>query len=287
MTDGNERRPGARKQTGTTATAAVVGLFATWRHLVTALVEMCAAPVRALIVGVRGLFRYWNRSLDSHVDSATPRTLELVDDIAVAPKTVARGLLPTLRRVIGSAAVFLSRFPRALAVAWKSWMGQWTLSLTYHADPAASWSAEGGRRADAAAAVGASFFLSGLMIAGLLATTTRGMLTSGLALIATEILWAAARFAIIIMLVPRTATPRARLLRVFLAGLAPYAFGATTLLRIASLVLSAILTSRGLIGVGVQVRDVRSAICWSFGGQACFVAASWLARGGLVLLVGS
>jgi hypothetical protein len=99
--------------------------------------------------------------------------------------------------------------------------------------------------------------------------------------------WAGARFVIVAALLHHRTITRPLLAAVFLAGLAPYLFGATAWLRVACLASSAALTRRGLVAADVSPRDATIAVAWAFGGQAGALALAWIAKAAIALLVGT
>lgn len=227
------------------------------------------------------------RAVVTTVDSALTRTADAVDRAAETQRAILSGVFPAWHRLVSSVAGLYARTVVAASAAAKNWVGQWSLVVAYHKDPVTAWASADARCRTTAAAIGARAFAFGIVATALIGAATKGAWTSGLLILITELLWAAARFIIIAMLMPKGSITRARLSMAFLAGLVPYALGMTAPLRVVSLLLSALLTHRGLSGAGVAARDVNIAIGWSFGGQAGFVVAGWLARAALVLVAGN
>lgn len=193
--------------------------------------------------------------------------------------TAWRGLISSIAKLF----VQLASSARSLA---RSWTRQWLAVREYHRTSALPWESTDARIRETAAAVGVRAFVFGAILAGLVTAATRGLVLPAVVTVAGEVLWAAIRFIIIALLMPRGAIGRAGLSIAFLAGLLPYALGATWLLRAVSLLLSAVLTHRGLVGAGLRARDTRLAIGWSFGGQIAVIAGGWLARA-LIAIVAS
>lgn len=181
------------------------------------------------------------------------------------------------------AFVHLARRCRAIGTAWSS---QWMRLRDYHATSTGPWQPADARARETAAALGVRAFAFGLVLAGWAAMSARNAWIPGVAIVLTEVLWAAARYVIIALLMPKGAVGRAQLSTAYLAGLIPYVLGATAALRVVSLVASGYLTRRGLLGAGVTRRDADRAIGWSFGGQAAVFAAGWLLKA-VVALVAS
>ena len=199
-------------------------------------------------------------------------------------RAVPTGLFAAWRRIVGSFAGLFPRIVRGARSAVQHWIGQWKRVRSYHLHAAEPWTDATAVERETAAAVGTRAFLFGLAAAGILAATSRGLPGPAVVTVAAEVLWAGVRFIIIAMLMPRGVIGRARLSVAFLAGLLPYALGATWLLRMIALAGSAALTHRGLLGAGVAEGDARITIGWSFGGQAAILVGGWLLRAVIALL---
>lgn len=185
--------------------------------------------------------------------------------------------------------VALSASARALGVTWnrgvraaRSWLAQWERVRVYHVAPSRSW--KDFATAEAAAALGLRAFIAGMGLAGLSVGLSRNSYLAAIVLISIEVLWAASRFIIIALLVPRGSISRRSLSVAFLAGLLPYLVGITPTLRLAALLASGVLTARGLRAAGIDRIDTVRAIAWSFGGQLAVTAAGW-ALGALIALI--
>lgn len=201
-------------------------------------------------------------------------------------RALPAGLFSAWRRAIswtGAAARGVGPRMRALA---RSWVEQWGRVRAYHTGPALPWDAAGEHQRETAAAVGTRAFVFGLVLTGLaIATTTSRWLPIAVG-IGSQVLWSGVRFIIIAVLMPRGSISRRNLSTAYLAGLLPYAFGATWLLQLAALLASANLTLRGLTGAGVARDDARTAVVWAFGGQAAILVGGWVLRAIIVLVAG-
>lgn len=173
---------------------------------------------------------------------------------------------------------------RAIQKLWRVWAAQWTSVRDYHATADRPWVAEGERDRQVAAAVGLRAFVAGMLLAAVAAASAPSSWPAGAVTAMAEVLWAAARFIIIALLMPSAAIDRRRLSIVYVAGLVPYLFGTTALLRLISLGASAYLTRRGLLGAGVAQPDANRATGWAFGGQFAAYSAGWLLRAAVALV---
>ncbi|MHB1323644.1 MAG: hypothetical protein ACYCXZ_04770 [Coriobacteriia bacterium] len=191
------------------------------------------------------------------------------------------------RQLLDSSAGALARVGRRASRTWHAWSAQWVLLGEYHAISALPWREEAGRARETASAVGLRAFAFGMLVAGLATSAARNAWVPGVAVVILEVLWAAARYVIIALTVPKGSVDRWRLGTACFAGLVPYVFGATPALRLIALAASGHLTHRGLIGAGVPRADASRAIAWSFGGQVGVTAAGWVLRAGVALLVGA
>jgi hypothetical protein len=138
-----------------------------------------------------------------------------------------------------------------------------------------------------AAAFGVRAFAFGMLAGGAITVITGDTTRAAVATVLVETVWAVGRFVVCAALLPPATLARPRLATAYLAGLAPYAFGVTGLLRVLALAASALFTIRGLHRAGVAGRDVRTAVAWAFGGQALVVAFGFALRGGLIALLGT
>lgn len=200
--------------------------------------------------------------------------------------TLAVDLFAAWRRVIGAVARAFARMATIMRSAARTWIAQWRLVLQYHASAAEAWSRDATTR-ETAAALGVRGFVFGMTLAGITMAATRDLWLPGVITVVSEVLWAGMRFIIIALLMPRGAIGRSRLYVAYLAGLLPYAIGATWFLRLLALGLSALLTYRGLLGAGVAKDDAKVTLGWSFGGQAGIIAGGWLLRALLAAVVGA
>lgn len=199
--------------------------------------------------------------------------------LAAGVAAVWMRLLSALARAVQGLGCALTRYIRA-------WRSRSLAARDYFLDPDDVWLHQDGVAISAAAAVGLRLFVVGMLATVGLALATGGVgrvavITSGI-----EAVWAAARYAILVALVPSTALPRARLTAAYLAGLAPFAVGATALLRTAALIASGLLTFRGLTAAGLRRRTAAGAAVFAFGGQMGVVALGWLLRAAIALFVG-
>jgi hypothetical protein len=255
--------------------------------MIAAIVTALSGASRAVAGSIGDISARSRNAVVSTVDSALTRTADAVDRAVETQRTILSGIFPAWHRLVNYVAGLSARTGAAASSAGKTWVGQWSLAVAYHKDPVTAWSSADARSRTTAAALGIRAFAFGIIATAVIGAAAKGAWTSGLLMLVTELLWAAARFIIIALLMPKGTITRARLSVAFLAGLMPYVFGVTAPLRIVSLLLSALMTYRGLAAAGVHTRDVGVAIGWSFGGQAGFVAATWLARAALVLAAGS
>lgn len=202
----------------------------------------------------------------------------------VALGSVPTGLFAVWRRAIAAVASWPVRAGRGAISLTRSWASQWRATLRYHQDADRPWESVGATGREVAAALGLRAFVFGLIALAMLTASARNEWGPGAVVAAGEILWAGMRFIIIALLMPRGVIDRSRLSVAFLAGLLPYAFGVTWLLRLVALGASASLTHRGLVGAGVSRDDTRVVIGWAFGGQAAVLAGGWLVRAIVALL---
>lgn len=198
---------------------------------------------------------------------------------------LASTLFRMWRRLLTAIACGCTRAWVHVRDAAARWAAGWLPVRAYLADPVAAWSGDSPARLMPAVAFGLRAFAAGLLISAGVALGTGVRLPAAGLVILTELLWVAARLAIIVLLTP-TGLPRSRALAAFAAGLAPYAFGITPLLRLGSLGLSAVLTARGLRGAGAAAGTVRLATGWAFGGQAAIMAGGVALRGLLAAIGG-
>ena len=200
---------------------------------------------------------------------------------------VARELFAALflawRRLLSALARVATRGWARLRRTGKRWATGWHASRAYLTDTGSVWADGPPTRLSAAAAFGIRAFVAGLFIFVGVALGTGDQLPAAGITILTEILWAVARLSIM-LLVLSSGPPRSSVLIAFAAGLAPYAIGVTPLLRLVSLWLSAVLTTRGLRGAGATPRLARSATLWAFGGQAAILLGSLVMRGVITLI---
>ncbi len=195
-------------------------------------------------------------------------------------------LFSAWHRAIETVARALHRAAGFVRAAARSWIAQWALARQYHAMAAEPWPPDTKAR-NTAAALGVRAFAFGLALAGITMAASRGLWLPGVITVISEALWAGMRFIIIALLMPRGAITRSRLYVAYLAGLLPYVFGATWLLRLAALALSAVLTYRGLLGAGVSKQDAKVTLGWSFGGQVGIITGGWLVRALIALVAGA
>jgi fumarate reductase subunit D len=196
------------------------------------------------------------------------------------------GLFAAWRRTMSGAVSLVMRIGPGVRSLARTWGHQWPLVQAYHTDSALPWSAAGDDTRRAAAAVGLRAFVFGLIVAGISASASTSLWLPVAVDAGSQVLWAGMRFIIIALLMPRGAIDRTRLSTAYLAGLLPYAFAVTWVLRLSALALSAALTHRGLTGAGVPERDARTAVAWAFGGQAAIAVSGWAIRALIVLVAG-
>lgn len=284
MTAGSASAPDPTESSKKTAPATLAaGVFDVWHRTLN---DAARAVVTAACRVPGALRRGWG--VAGRARSTVLRTVRTTRQVAVesvaAVSAAPSGFFATWHRLVASMAAAATRSGRMVAAALRSWVAQWSQVRTYHANPALAFDADVDTGRKTAAAVGARAFVFGIVIAGILTSLPTGLPVPGVLTVAGEVLWAAARFVILALVLPRGAIDRSRLSVAFLAGLLPYAVGATATLRIASLALSALLTRRGLIGAGMASRATDVAIGWSFGGQMGVIALGWLARLALTLV---
>lgn len=201
-----------------------------------------------------------------------------VQESAESVGAVWTGLFSIWRRLLTALASAARRSALLVRRAAHAWMMQWVGFFRYHRDAALPWSPEGHRDRQRAAAIGVRALVFGVTLAALSAAGLRDSWLAAAAVSGEQLLWASARFIIIALVSPRGALDRPRLTTAFMAGLVPYAAGVTPTLRILALAGSAILTYRGLQGAGLRPGEARTAIVWSFGGQAAVAGLGWVLR---------
>jgi hypothetical protein len=204
---------------------------------------------------------------------------------ASAPlRSLPSGLFAAWRRVIASIASVFPRLGRSAHAAAITWVAQWKRTGDYHRHSPEPWTDDGRLARQAAAALGVRAFVFGMVVAAIATAASRGLWGPAVATAGSEVLWASMRFIIVALLMPAGTIDRSRLSIAYLAGLLPYAFGATWLLRLLALGFSGLLTARGLLGAGVPRRHVRTVIGWSFGGQAAVIGGELVLRAIVALL---
>lgn len=206
-----------------------------------------------------------------------------VQDSVDSIGAVWAGLFSTWRRLLTTIATGSRRALAATRSIARNWAMQWVRLVSYHRDATLPWSVDGTRARQAAAAIGVRGFIFGIGLAALSAAGVRNSWLAVIAVVAEQLLWASARFIIIALVSPRGAIDRRGLSTAFMAGLLPYALGVTPALRTLSLAGSAVLTYRGLQGAGLRPGEARTAVIWSFGGQAAVGALGWILRAAIAL----
>lgn len=204
--------------------------------------------------------------------------------VPVALGAVPSGLFAVWRRFISAVAGLPSRIGRAIAAVARSWWSQWSGALGYYRQATERWEPAGSASREAAAALGLRAFVFGMVALAIVTTSARNVWGPGVVAAVSEVLWAAVRFIIIALVMPRGVIGRSKLSVAFLAGLLPYVAGVTWLLRLVALGASASLTHRGLQGAGVSRSDSRLAVGWAFGGQAAVLASGWIVRAIMALV---
>lgn len=223
--------------------------------------------------------------LPRHSDGAiAPGTgTRAVPTMARAPRELIAALFRAWRRLLTTTLRGINRGWTRLRLAGAHRADGWRTVRDYLTDTVAVWSDASPARLTSAAAFGLRAFAAGLIISTGIAFGAGSRLPAAGLVVLTELLWAATRLAIALLVLPADA-PRSKALLAYAAGLAPYAVGVTPLLRLVSLVLSGALTARGLRGAGVTAGHARSAVVWSFGGQAVVVVGGALIRGVIAAL---
>lgn len=188
------------------------------------------------------------------------------------------GLFSMWRRLLTGLARMTTRAILLVRRAAHAWVLQWVRFVHYHRDASLPWAPEAHRTRQSAAAIGVRAFVFGVTLAALSAAGLRDSWLAAIAVLAEQLLWASARFIIIALVSPRGALDRPCLATAFMAGLVPFAAGVTPTLRILALAASALLTYRGLQGAGLRPGEARTAIAWSFGGQAAVAVLGWVLR---------
>lgn len=200
-----------------------------------------------------------------------------------------RAFIPELfrawRRLLSVPARMLQRVRVSLRRRCARWSDGMRLVWHYFTDTGAAWDSEASERVTAPASFGLRAFVAGILIStGILLGAGSPLSTAGLTALV-ELLWAAARVTIILLVLPRDLR-RSRALLACAAGLAPYAIGVTPALRLLSLGLSAVVTMRGLQAAGASSGSARASVGWAFGGQAAIVVAGLASRGLIATLGG-
>ncbi len=183
--------------------------------------------------------------------------------------TRAFGLVAATVRWIGGAVSYRPR-PRLL--------------LAYARAPHETFRAADTAERDRLAAFGLRAFIAGALIAVAVARISGTPLSVPAAQWAGIALWAAARVAIIAY-VGRDLAERRALLAAGIAALAPYLIASAPVLRVVAFLFSAYLVHEALLGAGVDPRDARTLVAFSFGAQALVIIAGWL-LGGVFVLIG-
>lgn len=200
-----------------------------------------------------------------------------------APYELISTLFHTWRRLLTAALRAIRRQWTRAGLAFRRQADEWRTVREYLTDTAAVWADDSLARLAPAAAFGLRAFAAGLIISAGIALGAGSRAPAVGLVVLIELLWAAARLAIVLLVLPADA-PRPRTLLAFAAGLAPFAVGVTPFLRLVSLVLSGVLTARGLRGAGAATGHVRTAIGWAFGGQVLVVVGGGLIRSVVALL---
>lgn len=175
------------------------------------------------------------------------------------------------------------RFRGALRNAAGHWVDAWSAELGYILHPGRNLQHTDARRG-VVAGFGVLSFVAGMLLAIGIAVSRGDRPAAIVGVIAVEIAWTVARFWVL-TLVLRDIEPRESVAALYLAGLVPYALAATPVMRFGALALSALLTSRGLLGAGIPSADARTATAWAFSGQVLVLLLGFVMRGALAMLV--
>lgn len=197
-------------------------------------------------------------------------------------RELALMLFHAWRRLLTAIVRTVTRMWARLRRAGERWGADWRTAYMYLRHTDVAWADERPDRLMVAAMFGLRAFIAGLLISSGIALGTGSRAWTAILMASSELLWAGARAAIVLLLMP-TEPPRSRVLIAFAAGLAPYALGVTPLLQFIALWPSALLTARGLRGAGVAPASVRTATRWAFGGQAAIIASGLAARSVIAL----
>lgn len=203
--------------------------------------------------------------------------------MAHAPHRLVSALFRAWRRLLTATLGGIDRGWTRVRRALARRADGWRTVRDYLTDTSAFWTEGSPARLTSAAAFGLRALAAGLIISTGIAIGSGSRAPAAGLLVLTELLWTAARLAIVLLVLPADA-PRPRMIIAFAAGLAPYAVGITPLLRLVSLILSGALTARGFRGAGVASGQARMAVVWAFGGQAVVVVGGALIRGVIALL---
>ncbi|MHB1136047.1 MAG: hypothetical protein ACYCXR_05620 [Coriobacteriia bacterium] len=203
--------------------------------------------------------------------------------MAHAPRELISTLFRAWRRLLTMALHGINQVWARLRLVGARRGDEWLTVRDYLTDTAAVWADGSLARLTPAAAFGLRALAAGLIVSTGMALGAGSSAPAAGLIVLTELLWAAIRLAIVLLVLPAD-THRPRTLLAFAAGLAPYAVGITPLMRLVSLLLSGVLTARGLRGAGVATGHARTAIVWAFGGQIVVVVIGALIRGAVALL---
>jgi len=141
-----------------------------------------------------------------------------------------------------------------------------------------------GARADRLAALGLRALVFGTTAGAVLGWMTSGIPGPAIASAVNNVLWAAARLSILLVLAPRDRRYRPLTIAVWSVSLLPYLIGVTDGLRLVALAGSWIVCHEALGSSGVRRVTARTMTLWAFGGQIGVSVAGWLLRVGLTLL---
>lgn len=202
--------------------------------------------------------------------------------IARALADALAALFLVWRRSVTRAWRIGGRLSRTLADSTSSSARTWKIALGHIIHPEQG-TTDTDARWHLASAFGVIAFASGALIAVGFSIGNGDSPATIAVTILSETAWAAARLWVL-LLVLRSRQLRVRITHAFLAGLAPYALAFSPLLRFSALVLSAIVTTRGLRAVEVSAADARTATAWAFGGQALMTLLGAIARGMFTVL---
>lgn len=244
------------------------------------------------------LFQTWRVILTRLVDRIAPVRKPVAQPAITAPETSAASVADPspgarpgsiLSDFTGGASRLFSGWRRVVSRAWAAAAPADRLRLMTEtiADTArflrepATLAGLAPHSADRVASLGVRSLLLGMTATAALGWAVSGSPGVPLASAFGMLAWAAARLAILMALATPRSGSRVLVFSAWACSLLPFAVGATDLLRMIALAVSAWLCLGALRALDEPESSARTMVAWAFGGQAAVITAGWLLRGGI------